>query len=254
GARAGLIGSVGADPFGDFVSGRLAELGVGTERVVRSEHVRTGLGVALAKQDGDRGILTYSGSIDATPPESLTHDLLALARHWHISSFFLLSSLRDSWASWLSRCREAGLTTSLDTNWDPAERWDGVHEILPLIDVFLPNAAEACAIAGVEDVGVAGRRLAEHGGVVVVKQGADGAAAFHGNDMTTLNLTDEEPPRIVDAIGAGDCFDAGFLRGWMLGWGVEECLRLGNRCGRASLGQAGGFRGQLVEDVSRSAQ
>ncbi|MAF08922.1 carbohydrate kinase [Candidatus Poribacteria bacterium] len=251
GARAGILGSIGADLFGDFVAGRLAGLGVATERVVRAEGVRTGLGVALVKESEDRTMLTYAGTIDATAPEHLTHDLPSLARHWHISSFFLLSLLRPTWASWLRRCRQAGLTTSLDTNWDPAETWDGVHEILPLIDVFLPNATEACAIAGESDVELAGRTLAGFGCVVVVKQGADGATAFHENDMSSLDLSEEAPPpRIVDSIGAGDCFDAGFLRGWILGWGIEACLRLGHRCGRASLSEAGGFRGQLVEDVS----
>ena len=47
---------------------------------------------------------------------------------------------------------EAGLTTSLDTNHDASGRWgetDGLWaEVLPLVDLFLPNEREACAIAG----------------------------------------------------------------------------------------------------------
>ncbi len=251
GARAGVIGALGNDTFGDFAATRLAEVGVCAERVVRTDDTPTGLGVALVKQDGDRGILTVPGTIDATRPEHLTDDLLASARHWHIASYFLLPSLRDSWPLWLTRCREAGVTTSLDTNWDPAERWDGVADILPLVDVFLPNAAEACAIAGVSDVAAAGRQLAAHGCLVVVKQGADGATAFHVETVTELGGVIPAPSdEVVDSIGAGDCFDAGFLRGWMLGWDTMDCLRLAHRCGRASLAEAGGFRGQLVEDVS----
>lgn len=247
GGTAGILGALGTDPLGAFAAARLSELGVVTDRVSRPAGARTGLGVALVKPDGDRSMLTYTGAIDATTPDDLTDDLPALAHHWHVASFFLLSSLRDSWPSWLRRCREAGLTTSLDTNWDPAERWEGVREILPLIDVFLPNAAEACAIAGDSTVEAAGRRLARYGPTVVVKQGADGATAFHGTEMTDLDLRDEPPPTtILDSIGAGDCFDAGFLRGWTLGWSTEECLRLGHRCGRASLSAAGGFRGQLL--------
>jgi sugar/nucleoside kinase (ribokinase family) len=83
-----------------------------------------------------------------------------------------------------------------------------------------------------------------------VKQGADGATMFHGESVTSLDADDAlAPADVVDSIGAGDCFDAGFLRGWMLGWDTADCLRLAHRCGRASLAAPGGFRGQLVEDV-----
>jgi ribokinase len=251
GARAGVIGALGNDTFGDFAATRLGEVGLCAERVVRTDDTPTGLGVALVKPDGDRGILTVAGTIDATRPDSLTEDALSSARHWHIASYFLLASLREAWPSWLRRCRDAGVTTSLDTNWDPAERWAGVAEILPLVDVFLPNAAEARAIAGEADVTDAGRRLAEHGCLVVVKRGAAGATAFEGRTVTELDARDVTPPgEVVDSIGAGDCFDAGFLRGWMLGWDTADCLSLAHRCGRASLAAAGGFRGQLIEDVA----
>ncbi len=250
GARAGVIGALGNDTFGDFAATRLADVGVCADRVVRTDDTPTGLGIALVKPDGDRGILTAPGTIDATRPDSLTEDALSSARHWHIASYFLLGSLREAWPPWLRRCRQAGVTTSLDTNWDPAERWDGVTDILPLVDVFLPNAAEACAIAEAPEVTDAGRRLAEHGCLVVVKQGARGATAFEGQTVTQLDARDATPPSdVVDSIGAGDCFDAGFLRGWMLGWDTADCLTLAHRCGRASLAAVGGFRGQLVENV-----
>ncbi len=77
------------------------------------------------------------------------------ARHLHVSSFFLQSALRPELPALFRRAKEYGLTTSLDTNWDPTEAWEGVLEILPEVSIFLPNAAEACAIALVPDSGVA---------------------------------------------------------------------------------------------------
>jgi sugar/nucleoside kinase (ribokinase family) len=50
---------------------------------------------------------------------------------------------------------------------------------------------------------------------------------------------------IVDTIGAGDCFDAGFVRAWQLGKPMDECLAWGARGAEASLSAAGGIDGQL---------
>jgi sugar/nucleoside kinase (ribokinase family) len=54
---------------------------------------------------------------------------------------------------------------------------------------------------------------------------------------------------VVDSIGAGDNFDAGFIRAWLLGRSIDECLTLGHRCAVASLGKTGGIEGQLQEDI-----
>lgn len=248
GGRVGLIGAVGADAFGDFLLRQLEAIGIDCRRVRRETQEKTGLGVHLMKSDGDRAMLTYSGTIDATPPEALTDDLLADVRHWHLASLFLLGRMRGCWKGWLARCRASGLTTSMDTNWDPADRWEGARDLLPLIDVFLPNEAEACAIAGVSDVEQAGEALSELGPLIVIKQGAAGATAYHRGRRWHVAST--APGPIVDTVGAGDTFDAGFLRGWLLGWSVEECLRLAARCAGHSLCAAGGVRGQIVEEIA----
>ncbi|HZO89085.1 MAG TPA: carbohydrate kinase family protein [Chthonomonadaceae bacterium] len=252
GGRAGLIGAVGADAFGQFVRERLKALGVDVRRVRQQTALKTGLGLALIKPDGDRAILTYSGTIDAVQPSDLTPDLVSAFRHWHIASYFLLNRLRGYWPLWLERCRAAGRTTSLDTNWDPEDRWEGVRELLPLVDVFLPNEAEALAISKAASVEEAGERLAVCGPLVVVKRGAQGAVAFQGGRRWEVGDAEaaEGPLAIVDSVGAGDNFDAGFLRAWLLGHDSEACLRLACRCARASLSAPGGFQGQLWEDFA----
>jgi sugar/nucleoside kinase (ribokinase family) len=246
GGRAGVIGWVGRDAFGEFALERLRETGVDATRVGVHPAARTGLGVALAEPD-DRAILTYPGTIDAVGPEQLTADLTAMTQHWHVASLFLLNRLRGRWRAWLEECRRAGVTTSLDPNWDPEDRWEGVRELLPLVDVFLPNEHEAARIAGAADVLAAGRELAADGPLVVIKCGADGAVAFRGAECRVVRPAEvcETPERVADSIGAGDTFDAGFLRAWQLGWDLESCLRLGTRCAVSSLSAAGGIAGQV---------
>lgn len=245
GARTCVLGAVGRDLFGDFLVAHLAETGVDTSLVRRDPALRTGLGVSLAEPD-DRAILTFLGGIAAVGPEDLPTAPGALARHWHLASFFLLERLRPAWKPFLERCRAEGLTASFDPNWDPEARWEGVLELLPLVDVFLPNEAEALAISGETDVNLAGRRLSASGPLVVIKRGGQGALAVRGDSFWSFTPAPAEmPPAVVDAIGAGDNFDAGFLCGWLSGLDVAASLKLGHCCAAASLACAGGIRGQL---------
>src|SRR5579863_10328724 len=150
GARTAVLGYVGSDPFGEFILQRLTESGVDTSLVKQDSSIATGLGVALVEAD-DRAILTVLGSIDSNRPSDLPSSPRSLSKHWHVASPFLLRNLRSAWPQFLRRAKEVGLTVSLDPNWDPEETWDGIKELLPLVDVFLPNEAEATALTGLSD-------------------------------------------------------------------------------------------------------
>lgn len=252
GGNVGLIGAVGSDPFGRFAYERMTSCGIEMSRVRVEDSLKTGLSVALAKPDGDRSILTLLGSIDAVQPEELHDDLLRQCHHWHVGSLFLLKSLRPAWKTWLAKCRDAGVTVSLDTNWDPENRWEGVWELLEWVDVFLPNENEAKAIAGASSVTEAGRQLARRCPCVVVKCGAEGTRLFVGDTEEKVSV--EPVETIADTVGAGDNFDAGFLRGWLLGWRLEDCVRLGNECARSSLTKGGGIQGQVRRNLTNGEE
>ncbi len=251
GGTCSVIGAVGKDPFGIFLLDALARTGVDIARVRSDPRIKTGLGTALVEGE-DRAILTYTGSIDAARRTDLTDELAASVRHWHIASYFLMPRLMPFWRTWIRRLRAHGVTVSLDCNWDPDERWIGVRELLPLVDVFLPNTAEARAISGEHDLRRAGAALAASGALVAIKRGGDGAIAFHRGRTWrgAVPAAIARRLRVVDTIGAGDSFDGGFLRAWLLKRPIDECLALGIRCGAASLSAAGGLTSQLRERVA----
>jgi len=244
GLRVAFIGKCGDDLFGRFMLEEMRKRAVDTSPVIVDPLLSTGLTVILNKGD-DRAMLTFPGAIGALRADEIPNDLLRRARHLHVASYFLQDALRPGLPDLFRRARALGLTTSLDTNYDPTERWEGLDQLLPLTDVFLPNATEACALTGVPDVEEAAARLARIVRVVAVKLGAEGALGVQGEQMARVSSL---PVAVVDTVGAGDNFDAGFLYGYLHGWPLERALRLGTVCGALSTRAAGGVAGQPTLD------
>jgi sugar/nucleoside kinase (ribokinase family) len=241
GLRVAFIGKVGDDIFGRFMREQMAERGIDTGGVVVDPAIPTGLSVILSRGD-DRAILTHPGSIAALRYAEIDRRLLARARHLHMGSYFMLDALRPDVPALFADARELGLTISLDTNYDPSERWDGgLREALRYVDVFLPNQAELLATAGTPDLGAALEHMARHVTLVGVKLGAQGGAARRGDQIACAAAL---PVAVVDTTGAGDSFDAGFVYGYLKGWELDRTLRLACACGSLSTRAAGGTAAQ----------
>ena len=245
GLRVAFIGKVGADEFGRFMREQLVNRQVDISGLVVDPRLKTGLSVILSR-GSDRAILTYAGTIPELRYEEIDFGIVARARHLHIGSYYMLQHLRPEVPLLFDRARGMGLSISVDTNYDPAERWDGVQEILERVDVILPNETELCAISGEKEVEAALRKLARPGLAVAAKLGAQGGIARL--DDRTVSAPALELP-VVDTTGAGDSFDAGFLYGSLNGWDLDRSLALACVCGSLSTRASGGTTAQptLVE-------
>jgi sugar/nucleoside kinase (ribokinase family) len=238
GSRVGFQSLVGDDQIGAIARGRLERAGVDVSRVrQRKGSTQTGLTVILRREKW-RNILTYLGTIAELSMADLDLEFLADSRHFHLSSYFLQKKLRPDVPKIFEKLKAAGLKISLDTNDDPDDAWDGgLREALRYVDVFLPNAREACRIARTDDWEAAARKLSETVPLVVVKLGAEGAIAYRGRERfssPSLKVT------AVDPVGAGDSFDAGFLHEYLKGADVQSCLDAGNLTGALSTTCPGG--------------
>jgi sugar/nucleoside kinase (ribokinase family) len=239
GLRVALVAAVGDDAAGAFMLGELAREGVDTTAVVVRQGAPTGMTVALSRGE-DRAILTATGAVTTLTAADVPAALLAGARHLHVSAYFLLApslgpGLRDLFAA----AHGAGLTTSVDTNWDPSGSWGDGHltAALAQTDLFLPNEAEALAISGQQVLRDAVTALTATGSRLVVKLGARGAICADGARHSRA-----APPLVtpVDATGAGDCFNAGLLAGLLRGLELPQAMALGCAVGAASTQAAGG--------------
>ena len=249
GLRTAFVGVVGDDVFGRFVLQALEKHGVDTGGCTIDPDRPTGISVVLSRGD-DRSILTSMGTIAELRGASVDPDLLASARHVHVSSFFLQRRLRRDLPSLFDRAHRTGASTSVDPNWDPDERWDGILEVLDRTDCFFPNSTEVRAITGIDDVDVAAEALTEHGTVVAVKFGQGGGLAMWGDEVVRSEAIATE---VVDTTGAGDTFDAGFIAGRLRGWSLGRCLALAVACGSLSTRAVGGTDGQPAMDEALAA-
>ena len=238
GLATAMVGAVGDDLFGRFMLDELAAREVDARGCPVLPGVDTGLTVALVRGD-DRAILTAPGAIAALTAEMVPRDLVASARHVHVGSYHLVDGLRPGLPALLAEARDAGATTSVDPQGDvTGAGGDSLRTLAPLLDVLFLNEAEAQALGPVECP------------LVVVKRGADGAVARSAEGEVSA-----QPPtvEVVDATGAGDAFDAGFIAGRLSGMAIGGALALACACGALSARALGGVAAQPSMDEARAA-
>jgi sugar/nucleoside kinase (ribokinase family) len=235
GSRVGFVTKVGNDCLGTLAMERLRERGVDLARVVHG--AKSGMTLVLP-HGSERHILTYPGTISELRFEDLDLDYLASGRHFHMSSLFLQRELLAHVPELFRGMKSAGLTTSLDTNDDPEDRWDCILEkIWPHVDILLPNQREAMKMSRTNDVENALSHLAQKVETVVIKMGATGAVAMRRGQRFSAPAV---PVTVIDPVGAGDSFDAGFLHQFLRGADLARCLAYGNLCGALSTTDCGG--------------
>jgi sugar/nucleoside kinase (ribokinase family) len=252
GLRVRFASLIGKDDMGRMALGRLVEAGVETSGVVIDERVSTGVTILLP-HGGVRHSLTFLGSIAGLTVGNLDAEKLAEARHLHLCSLYLQAGLHSGIVDLIKFLKGRGLTISLDTNDDPANAWGApLYDVLPYVDLFLPNEGEICRMAGDVSLEQAIEFFAGKVPTIVVKRGRHGCRVKHNDSVFDVPGLTVSP---VDTIGAGDSFDAGFLSAWLRDLPIEVCARAGNVTGALSTQGTGGteaFRdAALREDFLR---
>jgi sugar/nucleoside kinase (ribokinase family) len=242
--KVAFIGKCGNDVFGQFMLTEMSKRNIDITNVIVDETSSTGLSVIL-NRDSDRAILTYLGIIPSLKAEDITDGLLQQARYLHVASYFMQKALQPGLPQLFNRAHTFGLTTSLDTNYDPSEKWVGLDQLLKETNVFFPNETEACSITGTKNVDQAADQLSKKVYTLAVKPGSQGAM---GVDKVQKVKIPSIKIKLLDSIGAGDSFDAGFLYGYLQGWTLEKNLKAANICGALSTQASGGTTSQPTLD------
>ena len=249
GLRVAFIGKVGGDLLGEYMVRSLNDYGIDTSGIVVDKLTPTGVSVILSTGH-DRAILTYPGTILNFEYSDIYLDIIKNARHLHVGSFFIQEKLHPDLPILFDQAHEWGLSISLDTNFDPMGNWDGgLVELLRKVDVFLPNAVECQRIARVPNLDLAVDYFSSKVKCLGIKLGEKGAILYHGSKKYSCEALGVS---VIDTVGAGDSFDAGFIYGYLAGWDPTRILKLANICGGLSTRRAGGTAAQPTVDEAMS--
>lgn len=213
GADAAYLGVFGDDALAEFLRASLSEAGVAHDRsVVR--HGETGIST-LNVVDGERVFLEWNdGGITVREPIDLNDGRLEYAASFDLAHSSVYSRTEDE----LPRLAATDTLVSFDFSSEPEFRTpEYFARVAPHVDLALVSCSEE-TVAGT-------RRILEsliaHGaGIALATRGTDGSIATDGANWTTAEtLVIEDQADIVDTMGCGDAFVAGFVvhllgRGW----------------------------------------
>ena len=252
GAKVSFLGMVGNDDFGAFVRTSLEKRGVDTSNLIEVSTAATGL-TAILNYDQDRANVTYPGAMSIMGVKDIRPEVIAQAKHVHISSIFLQETLHKDIYEIVKLVKDNGATLSMDMQFDPEEKWDfDYKKILPLVDIFMPNIQELTAVTGKKTLEEAVAEVRPYINVLVVKMGSKGSTVVtkEGEKFLPAMLNSN----VVDAIGAGDSFNSGFITAFVQGKDLEYCQYLGNLTGAINTTAAGGTGAftskEAVEDAA----
>lgn len=251
GLRCGWVGRLGDDEFGHFLFEYLRAEGVDTSRVRFEADAPTGIYFKEWRVSGRVRVQYYRRYSAATrmQPEDLDEGYLAGARWLHVTGITpaLGEGPRRTIRAALAAARRLGVPVSLDPNyrsllWDREEAAAVLRELARDVTVLLPSLQEAQVLVGPGDAEELTPRLLDLGPEqVVIKAGARGA--YYATRSGESGWVPPFRVEVVDPVGAGDAFAAGFLAGLLEGKCTEDAIRLGHACGAFAVGVPGDTEG-----------
>lgn len=245
GVNTGIMGKVGDDGFGRFVSETLQEAGADVRGLVVDDRPGTSATMVIIDSRGERTFLHYPGANGRLRCDEIDFDLMTDCRIFHCAGALVMGDFDgEPMAECLRKAREAGLTTSLDTVYNDKSGWMAKLEpCLRYTDVFLPSLTEAQKLTGAQDPETVAERLLSYGlKIVGLKMGEEGSYVRTPDQELRVPAYRFEA---IDGTGAGDAYVAGFLRAMLEGWDLERTVKFASAVGglcTTGLGTTAGVR------------
>jgi len=245
GGKVDIIGKVGRDENGKIVLNTLKSNGVGIDKVIVDENIKTGVTVSLTYPE-NKALITFLGSMGTLDPSDFQLDILGEYDHLHVSSIYLQPKLLNELPNIFAEAKKEGLITSLDPQCDPQGKYERIWSILKHTDIFLPNDREAAEITGLINPLKALRKLGSKVKTVIIKCGSQGSIGIMEEQIVR---SEAFKVKVIDTTGAGDSFDAGFIYYFVhKNKDFEESIRFANAVGALTCLYVGGAEGKITEE------
>jgi 2-dehydro-3-deoxygluconokinase len=262
GLKTGLVSTLADDAFGDAILRIMSEAGLDMTHVNRQQDTLSGIGIYMLLFGSKKRPLTYRMPTHLPWPKPFSPAqrdfLLEGCRHIHCAGYLHFPDMWNNEMAQLFReAKQKGLTTSLDPQFVlfPIETpWlEPLRELLRYTDLLMLDEDEARQISLAQELEQAIETLQAQGPrITVVKRGAQGSWLSQAGKrraqpairkLPAIYVPEEE---IVDAIGAGDAFDAGMIFGFLQGWSMDRCQEFATRTAALTLRRSGGTEGLAV--------
>ena len=260
GVRSAFRSAVGDDWFGQAILRSLHAEQVDTSGIWIDYEARTGLMIKQPQALNEPSVVYYrSDSVFARNAVALAESLdLQKGDRLFVSGITpaLQPAIGLAFSRMVERLHAAGVEIFFDINyrsklWTWAEARDLLTPLIGCFQVVFSSENEAASLTDSSSEFVdSARRLLDLGArEVVIKRGAQGASYFH--EGTRRDVPVHAIPFVVDPIGAGDAFDAGFIAARVKGQPLDTSLRLGAIMGAAACSFVGDWEGLPLEAQTR---
>ncbi|MCA0972156.1 sugar kinase [Halobacillus litoralis] len=240
GLRTGWISRLGHDEFGKYIRNFARGEGVDLTGVELLDQYSTSLNFKEVRESGEGSTFYYRfpSPTEALTEQTLDEQLLRNTRVLHITGVFAAIDPKKN-IPLLKRAitiaKDHGALISFDPNirlklWSKEEARKGILELLPYVDLILTGLDEADLLIGEREPRAIIEAFKRYGiSMIAIKRGEDGAIGYDGR--STIEAPAKPPEKVVDTVGAGDGFDAGFVFGILQGWGLKRTLEFANTIG-----------------------
>lgn len=239
GVHTSIVGRVGNDLFGNIVREMLTQDGVETSGIMNTPGADTSQTMIVIVKGEDRRFVHTFGANARLTADDIPIDRLNGIKVLYVGGYLLMPSLQQEGLVQLFKMAQtAGVKTVLDVGIPgPGEYTSRLAELLPHVDVFLPNDDESEIILGESDPCQQALRFHEMGAkTVVITCGEHGSYLVNDHERLVSGIFKMD---YVDGSGSGDAFDAGFIVGMLRGLDARGCLSMASALGASCVRSIG---------------
>ncbi|HWR42328.1 carbohydrate kinase family protein [Sporomusa sp.] len=231
GVSAYPVSTIGDDQDGQGIEAYLAATNINRDCVKVQAGQRTGYSLVIVDASSERTFMTFKGCESKFSPDLVAASLVASTGLVYLTGYYLLAENAGEIVEFVRATKEQGAVLMFDPG--PL-----VHEInlsillsvLALSDILIPNVKEINKIK--ERLAIAGDftewTTAQGIQYVIIKNGSEGVTAYVGQRKYYIPAF---AVKAVDTTGAGDCFAAGCIYGFLEHLNIEDVLKVGSACG-----------------------